>query len=125
MSRIISLVCSLALLLSAGCGDNEKLKNIGDKAAGTWKAVAEYGAEKKDQALALFGDKMKDLEGQWAKAKEKSADWSADAKVALDAKWKKVEAAYARTKDATGENWVKARDAFKAAHDEFKAELDK
>jgi hypothetical protein len=127
MARI---ALALALVLAAspllgGCGDKEKLKDIGDKAAATWKAVAAYSVEQKDKALTFFGTQMGNLEGQWSKAKEKSADWSADAKAVLEDKWTDVQGAYAKTKDATGEAWVKARDAFVAAYEAFQAELAK
>ncbi|MDJ0521729.1 MAG: hypothetical protein QNJ90_06595 [Planctomycetota bacterium] len=123
MARI-ALVLALGLAFAA-CGDSEKLDQLGEKAAATWKAAAEFTAEQKDKALAFFGKRMTELEGQWQKAKEKGSGWSADAKQALEGKWADVQAAYAKTKEATGDAWVKARDGFKAAYDAFKAELAK
>ncbi len=123
MARIaLLLACTLAL---TACGDSEKLDDLGDKAAATWKAVTAYTAEQKDKALVFFGERMTDLEGQWAKAKEAGSGWSTDAKAALEGKWADVQSAYAKTKGATGDAWVQARDAFAAAHAAFKAELAK
>ncbi len=123
MTRI-ALVCALALMLS-GCGDKEKLKDIGNKATATWKAVASYTVAQKDKALTFFGERFSDLGDQWANAKEKSAGWSAETRSVLESKWAVVQRKYAETKDATGEHWAKARDAFVAAYDAFKAELAK
>jgi hypothetical protein len=125
MTRFATLALVLALVFAAGCGEDEKLKKIGEEAADTWKAVAAYTVEKKDQALAFFGRKMETLGEQWAKAKASGAEMSAEAKAALETKWQAVQAAYAKTKEASGDAWVKARDAFQAAYQAFKAELEK
>jgi len=116
------LLVVTGLLWLPGCGDDDKLQDIGEKAKATWKAVAAYTVEQKDKALTFFGARMDDLKDQWQKAKEKSAGWSADAKAALDEKWADVQSAYAKTKDATGEG--KARDAFVELWKTFRLRTD-
>lgn len=124
-------VAALALVALGACGEEAKQKakdigrTIGEKAGATWASIKEFTHEKKEQAVEFFSKSKDSLAEDFEKAKAKSAEWSADAKASLDSKWTDVQATYAKAKEATGEGWETARDAFAAAVDAFKQELKK
>ncbi|MGE0191539.1 MAG: hypothetical protein AB7T63_05795 [Planctomycetota bacterium] len=128
--RRLTLALAAALLLPA-CGEQAKEKTkeighaIGEKAGATWASIRDFTVEKKDQAVEFFSKSKDALAEDFEKVKAKSADWSEGAKESLDHKWEQVQQTYAKAKDATGEGWATARDAFKAAVDAFKQELEK
>lgn len=129
-TRFILLTTVLALPL-AGCGDEtrEKAKEvgrtIGEAAGATWNSVRELAAEKKDQAMDFFSKSKDVLAKQYAASQAKGEELAEDAGAALKEKWAQVETAYAKAKDASGEGWATARDAFIEAYRAFEAELKK
>jgi hypothetical protein len=121
----LSVVVLLALPL-ASCGKpSAELENLGVKLGEAWDAAKAYAVVKKDEALKVFGGFMDTTGQQLAEAKSRAAEMGADAAAALDAKWATAQTKFAELRDASGDQWAKARDAFTAAYEAFNAELAK
>ncbi len=129
-TRFILLTIVLSLPLT-GCGDEtrEKAKEvgrtIGEAAGATWNSVRDFAAEKKDQAMDFFSKSKDALARQYAASEARGEELAGDAGAALKEKWAQVEGAFAKAKDASGESWATARDAFIEAYRAFEAELQK
>jgi hypothetical protein len=121
---LIALLTLFALPLG-GCGEpSDELREVGREMGDTWDAVKRYAAMKKDEAMAFFGKNLDLMGKRLAAARERAAEMGEDASAALDSKWSDVQAKYAEMKDATGEQWERARDAFAAAYEAFVREME-
>lgn len=122
MTRTIGFLLVASLLsLAPGCGEkSKKWSQVEESAGKTWSAVKTWSAEKREEAGVFFQQRMKDLEPKLKAAREKAAQVGEGASKALEAKAKTAAKALEVLKDATGENWEKARDAFARAFEDLK-----
>ena len=122
MTRALALALLAVLLcLTPGCGEkSEGWKKVEENAGSTWESVKTWSAQKRDKAAVFFRQRMDDLEPQLKAAREKAAKAGDAASKTLDEKAQLAAKALAALKDATEENWEKARDVFAAAYEDLK-----
>ena len=114
MRRSASLIVALAL---CGCGDSSlETKNLQQKAGEAWDAMKDWSVAKKDEFLQKSGPMLESM-------KQKLSEKSGDTAKSAQEDWKVVEQKFAAMKEATGDQWPKARDAFREAYDALKKKL--
>ena len=114
MRRFTTLLLALA---SCGCGEpGPEAKRLRQEVGEAWDAMKDWGAAKKEEFVQKSGPMLDSM-------KKKVSEKSGEAAVAAQEGWKVVEQKFAEMKDASGDNWAKARDAFREAYESLKKKL--
>lgn len=110
----------------AACGeDHPTAERVGTKVGEAWNAMTTWGVERKAELVEGASKGLADLKQAFAAAKAKGAVAGADAGGKLEAGWANVEQKFAALKDASGDKWVEARDAFMQAYAAMQREVAK
>lgn len=120
-----ALVTSAALLTGlTACGEpSPEAKKVQSKMGETWDAMKAWGVERKADLLESASRGLADLKQAYAGAKAAGSEAGAAASQQLDEEWQGVQQKLDALKTASGQEWIKARDAFLQAYGVLKAKL--